>query len=86
MKLGFIGSGKMATALIHGVIKAGVCKPGDILASDSIAAIAEKLAKETGIAAAANNAEVFAASDAIVLAVKPGDALAAIQQIPGKAR
>lgn len=84
MKLGFIGSGKMATALVHGVIKAGVCKPGDIIASDSIVPVVEKLAKETGISTAANNAEVFAASDAIVLAVKPGDALAAIQQIPGQ--
>ena len=84
MKLGFIGSGKMATALVHGVIKAGVCKPGDIIASDSIVSVVEKLAKETGISTAANNAEVFAASDAIVLAVKPGDALVAIQQIPGQ--
>lgn len=84
MKLGFIGSGKMATALVQGVLKAGVCQPGEIFASDSIPAVVEKLAKDTGITAAASNAEVFAASDAIVLAVKPGDALAAIQQIPGQ--
>ncbi len=84
MKIGFIGSGKMTTALVHGVIKAGVCQPGDILASDSIPEIAEKLAKDTGIAFTTNNAEVFATSDTIVLAVKPGDALAAIQQIPGQ--
>ncbi len=84
MKLGFIGSGKMATALVHGVIKAGVSQPSDIIASDAISGVAEKLAKDTGITAAASNAEVFAASEAIVLAVKPGDALIAIQQIPGQ--
>ena len=84
MKLGFIGSGKMASALVHGVIKAGVCEPGDILTSDAIPAVAEKLAKETGIVATSTNAEVIAASDAIVLAVKPGDALAVLQKNPGQ--
>ena len=34
MKIGFIGCGKMAAALIKGVIKSGLCKPADITASD----------------------------------------------------
>src|SRR5207249_7111195 len=68
MKLGFIGCGKMAAALIKGVLKSGVGSPADVTASDVHAPSAEKLAKETGIAAVATNAEVVSASDTIVLA------------------
>lgn len=81
MKLGFIGCGKMAAALIKGVLKSGFCKPGDITACDIHVPTAEKLRAETGVSLAAANAEVLSASDVIVLAVKPGDALAAIQSI-----
>ena len=81
MKLGFIGSGKMAGALIKGVLKSGLCKPADITISDVHAPSAEKLRAETGVTAVLSNAEVLGASDIIVLAVKPGDALAAIQGV-----
>ena len=81
MKLGFIGGGKMAAALIKGVIKSGLCKPADITVSDAHVPTAEKLRAETGVTLAASNAEVVGASDTIVLAVKPGDALAAIQSV-----
>ena len=33
MKIGFIGLGNMATAMIGGIIKEGIVKPGDILGS-----------------------------------------------------
>jgi pyrroline-5-carboxylate reductase len=81
MKIGFIGSGKMAAALINGVLKSGLCKPADITISDVHVPSAEKLRTETGATLAASNAEVVGASEVIVLAVKPGDALAAIQSI-----
>ena len=79
MKLGFIGGGKMAAALIKGVLKSGLCAPADITVSDTHGPTAEKLRTETGVTLAASNAEVVGASEVIVLAVKPGDALAAIQ-------
>jgi pyrroline-5-carboxylate reductase len=81
MKLGFIGFGKMATALIQGVLKSGLCKPADITVSDVHAPSLEKLRTETGVTAVATNAEVVGASDAIVLAVKPADALTAVQSV-----
>lgn len=81
MKLGFIGCGKMATALINGVIKSGLSTPGDITVSDVHSASAEKLAASSGVKAVATNAEVALAADALVLAVKPNDALAAIQSL-----
>jgi pyrroline-5-carboxylate reductase len=79
MKLGFIGGGKMAAALIKGVLKSGICTPAEIAVSDVHAPTAEKLRGETGVMIAASTAEVVGASEVIVLAVKPGDALAAIQ-------
>jgi pyrroline-5-carboxylate reductase len=82
MKLGFIGCGKMATALVQGVLKAGVCASSDIILSDAIPAAAEKLAKATGAASAASNAEVLVAADVLVLAVKPSDAIAAVKSLP----
>jgi pyrroline-5-carboxylate reductase len=81
MKLGFIGCGKMATALIKGVLKSGLCKPADITVSDVHAPSLEKLRTETGVTAVPSNADVVSASDAIVLAVKPADALTAVQSV-----
>ena len=81
MKIGFIGCGKMAAALIKGVLKSRLCKPADITISDVHAPSAEKLRAETGVSSVLSNAEVLGASDIIILAVKPGDALAAIQGV-----
>jgi pyrroline-5-carboxylate reductase len=68
---GFIGSGKMATALIQGMIRAGVVTPGDVVASDPYATAREELAARSGVAVTASNAEVAKRSDVLVLAVKP---------------
>jgi pyrroline-5-carboxylate reductase len=81
MKLGFIGGGKMAAALIKGVLKSGLCTPADITVSDVHIPSAEKLRDETGVTLANTNADVVAASDVVILAVKPGDAIAAIQSV-----
>lgn len=83
MKLGFIGCGKMATALVHGVQKTGLCSAGDIFLSDAIPAAAQKLAAETGATSLASNAEIVGASEVVVLAVKPGDAITALKSVSG---
>lgn len=71
IRWGFIGSGKMATALARGMVRAGVAKPSQIYVSDPIEAARAALVAETGARPAANNAEVVRNSQAIVLAVKP---------------
>ena len=80
MKLGFIGSGKMATALVQGVVQAGVIAREDIAVSDAVAAAADKLASAASVAVRTND-ELAAASDALVLCVKPNDALAALRSV-----
>lgn len=71
MKIGFIGSGSMATAIMSGIIKNDVFLPEEIIAS----ALTEKSrmrAKETlGINTADSNVKVAEDSEIIVLAVKP---------------
>lgn len=80
MKLGFIGSGKMARALVQGVAEAGVVARDDIAVSDAIHAVAQKLANDSGVTAKSND-ELVAFADVLVLCVKPNDALAALRSI-----
>ena len=83
MKFGFIGCGKMATALVRGVIDSGTVAPGDIFVSDAVAGAAARLAEAAGVTAQATNGEVAARADVLVLCVKPNDALAALRDIQG---
>ena len=48
MKLGFIGCGNMASAIIGGILNKGLAKPEDILASVKTLNSAEKNSKHTG--------------------------------------
>lgn len=81
MTLGFLGSGKMSTALVQGVVKSGAFSAAEIVVADCLAAAAEKLAAATGARVAPSNAELASASDVVVLCVKPGDALAALRAL-----
>ena len=68
---GFIGGGKMATALIRGILRTGVAEPADLAASDPLASARSALAGETGIQLFETNPPVVERSDVLVLAVKP---------------
>ena len=81
MKLGFVGSGKMASALVQGVVQSGALAPGDVIVSDVIAAAAQRLATVAGVAFAETNADLVALAGALVLCVKPNDALAALRSL-----
>ena len=70
-RLGFIGGGKMATALVKGILAARLTTPDRITASDVVPALRESLAKDAGIATTADNRHVVSNSDVVVLAVKP---------------
>lgn len=71
MKIGFIGCGNMAKAMIGGVIKNKVVEASDIIGSTSSQKSLDKVKEEFGIAMTLDNKEVAKASDVIVLAVKP---------------
>jgi len=74
MKLGLVGCGKMGGALLRGVINAGLVKPSSIAVCDKLPGAAKALEKEIkGLKAVADPAGVVAASDVVLLAVKPQD-------------
>lgn len=80
--LGFLGAGRMATALARGCAKAGLVSPGGVLASDpSEAARAGFELAVPGAKTTADNLAVLAASDAVVLAVKPQIMSAALASV-----
>ena len=70
-KIGFVGAGNMAGALIKGLLLSGTVGPTQIQASDVREERLAELAKEHGIAVTKDNATLAAWSDVIVLAVKP---------------
>ena len=67
---GFIGAGKMATALIRGMIRHGTA-PEAVCASDPNPSARAILVSESGISTYDSNLEVVKNSDVVVLAVKP---------------
>lgn len=69
--IGFLGSGKMASALAKGILKAGLVTPDRILASDPQEISRGSFQRDTGILPSAANAAVVDACDVLIIAVKP---------------
>ena len=82
LKIGFLGAGRMATALARGFASAGLTPPGQLIASDVDEHARAAFAKETGGLATASNPEVVKFARVVVLAVKPdqvNDVLAGVR-------
>lgn len=71
MKLGFIGCGNMARAIIKGIIGSGAFKSEDICAYDVSSAATEKLTQRYEITICENERSVIREAEVVILAVKP---------------
>lgn len=71
MKLGFIGTGNMAEAIIGGVIRGNLVKPEEIIGSNRSEAGRIRVKERYGIHVTENNSEVAAKAEILVLSVKP---------------
>ena len=71
MKIGFIGMGNMAGAMIGGLVKNGLTAAQDIFGSDVSEALVRSRAEEYGIRTTKDNSEVVKEADYLVFAVKP---------------
>ena len=84
VRIGFIGGGAMGEALAAGVLAAGV--PAErVRAADPDPARRKQLEQALGIEAGDDNAGLVAASDLVVLAVKPALVVPALTALGGAA-
>lgn len=71
MKVGFIGSGNMGSAMMRGILASGKCTEDEIMASDAMAGALTAIEKELGILTSMDNKIVASFADVVFLAVKP---------------
>lgn len=71
MKIGFIGLGNMATAMIGGMLQKGVTQSQDVIGFDKLDAARQKIAESLHIGIAESNREAAQKADILFLAVKP---------------
>ncbi|MBP1039904.1 pyrroline-5-carboxylate reductase [Vagococcus sp. BWB3-3] len=71
MKLGFIGAGNMATAIIKGLLAKNFLPATDIYITTSSSEHTETVAKNLGIQSAHSNADLIEIADTVIIAVKP---------------
>jgi pyrroline-5-carboxylate reductase len=80
VKFAFLGAGRMASAIIQGMLRANVCAPSDIVAACPEPELLQSLHDATSIDILVDNADAADRAETILLCVKPQDAAAAIRQ------
>lgn len=71
MKVGFIGLGNMASAMIGGMLEKGLIGPRDVIGSSKTRGTADKIKDKFNITTVTDNRKVAAEADILFLAVKP---------------
>jgi pyrroline-5-carboxylate reductase len=71
LTIGFLGAGKMATALGKGFVRAGLMTADQIMASDTSETASAAFARETGAKTTAFNPDLARFADVLFIAVKP---------------
>ena len=79
--IGFIGSGKMAGAIIKGLLKSGFIKPENILATQAEKDGLEEKELALGVKILLDNTILIEKSDVIFLAVKPNQIEGVLNEI-----
>ncbi|MPZ78430.1 MAG: pyrroline-5-carboxylate reductase [Deltaproteobacteria bacterium] len=70
-KIGVVGAGKIGSAIVRGVIRAGLVSSDQVMASDVSDILRQSLSDELGIKVTADNGEICDFADVAILAVKP---------------
>ena len=86
MKVGFIGCGNMAKAMIHGMLGSKKVQPQEMIASAKSEKTREAISSQIGIRVAKTNTEVLEFADIVFLAVKPQYLEAVFTEIRGAVR
>ena len=83
LKIGFLGAGKMATALAQGFVNARLVTAKQLVAADPFDAARKHFAAATGAKTVAANLDVAKAANVLILATKPDQVPAALAEIAG---
>lgn len=83
-RFGFIGAGRMATALAKGLVDRSLAAPSQLVASDPSSHAAEQFQHVTGGRAVADNLLVADQAECLFLAVKPQQMGDVLGQLRGK--
>jgi pyrroline-5-carboxylate reductase len=70
-QIGFVGVGNMGEALIHGLLHGHLCRPDQILCSDTRPERLKAIREKYEVKGTSHNTEVVKQSDLIIIAVKP---------------
>ena len=70
-KIGFIGAGNMATAIVKGLLASGRYESGQLMTSDCREEQLNKISDQFGIICCLDNREIVRESTIVVLSVKP---------------
>jgi pyrroline-5-carboxylate reductase len=81
MKIGFVGAGMMAEALMKGIISAGVATAEDIVASEIVPARRDYITKTLKVRTTVDNLDVAKSSNVILLAVKPQQMASVLEEL-----
>lgn len=81
MKIGFIGLGNMASAIIGGILGKGLVQPTDVYGADPSAVACDKAANAYGMQICPDNKAVAGAVDVLFLAVKPNYLGSVIEEV-----
>jgi pyrroline-5-carboxylate reductase len=79
--IGFLGAGKMATALAKGFVRAELTTPKEIIASDPYPLARKSFTGEIGSKTTASNRDVAKTARVLILATKPDQVAAALAEI-----
>lgn len=79
--IGFIGSGKMAGAIIKGILKSKFISAENILATQSKSDGIQEKSKSLGVEVIADNKRLVKKSDVIFLAIKPNQVMDILDEI-----
>lgn len=83
-KIGVIGAGKIGSAIMRGVIGAGLVQKKQVMASDVSKTLRQSVAADLGIEATPDNDKVCRFADIVILAVKPQIVDPVVREIAAK--
>jgi len=81
MRIGFIGCGNMASAIIDGIIKNEIVDEKDINIFDIFYPAVEKVSSKHNVNLCESASDIVANSDAVILAVKPNIIASVLEEI-----